>query len=176
VERVQSGSALVDQAGRTMTEIIGAVQRVTDIMGEIAAASEEQSSGIEQVARAVNQMDEVTQQNAALVEEAAAAAQSLEDQAGKLRTAVAVFQLEEGAFKAPAAQIVNRPATRSAKPAVRKVAAAPRARASSAAPPAAPAAASAVTAATVPAPAKGPAPAKAPAPAAAGSDNDWETF
>jgi methyl-accepting chemotaxis protein-1 (serine sensor receptor) len=176
VERVQSGSALVDQAGRTMTEIIGAVQRVTDIMGEIAAASEEQSSGIEQVARAVNQMDEVTQQNAALVEEAAAAAQSLEDQAGKLRTAVAVFQLEEGAFKAPAAQIVNRPAARSAKPAARKAAAAPRARLSAAAPAAAPAAASALTAAAVPAPAKGPAPTKAPAPAAAGSDNDWETF
>jgi methyl-accepting chemotaxis protein-1 (serine sensor receptor) len=68
---------------------------VTDIMGEIAAASEEQSSGIEQVARAVTQMDEVTQQNAALVEEAAAAAQSLEDQASKLRQAVAVFQLDE---------------------------------------------------------------------------------
>ena len=101
VERVQSGSALVDEAGRTMTEIIGAVQRVTDIMGEIAAASEEQSSGIDQVARAVTQMDEVTQQNAALVEEAAAAAQSLEDQAGKLRTAVAVFQLEEGALNMP---------------------------------------------------------------------------
>jgi methyl-accepting chemotaxis protein-1 (serine sensor receptor) len=99
VERVQSGSALVDEAGRTMTDIIGAVQRVTDIMGEIAAASKEQSSGIDQVARAVTQMDEVTQQNAALVEEAAAAAQSLEDQAGKLRTAVAVFQLEEGAVQ-----------------------------------------------------------------------------
>ncbi len=99
VERVQSGSALVDEAGRTMTEIIGAVQRVTDIMGEIAAASEEQSSGIDQVARAVTQMDEVTQQNAALVEEAAAAASSLEDQAGKLRTAVAVFQLEEGGYQ-----------------------------------------------------------------------------
>ncbi|HEY2025049.1 methyl-accepting chemotaxis protein, partial [Paraburkholderia sp.] len=69
VERVQSGSALVDEAGRTMTEIISAVQRVTDIMGEIAAASEEQSGGIDQVARAVTQMDEVTQQNAALVEE-----------------------------------------------------------------------------------------------------------
>jgi methyl-accepting chemotaxis protein-1 (serine sensor receptor) len=95
VERVQSGTSLVDEAGRTMTEIIGAVQRVTDIMGEIAAASEEQSSGIEQVARAVTQMDEVTQQNAALVEEAAAAAQSLEDQASKLRQAVAVFQLDE---------------------------------------------------------------------------------
>ncbi|HEV7822161.1 MAG TPA: methyl-accepting chemotaxis protein, partial [Burkholderiales bacterium] len=95
VERVQSGTSLVDEAGRTMTEIIGAVQRVTDIMGEIAAASEEQSSGIEQVARAVTQMDEVTQQNAALVEEAAAAAQSLEDQAAKLRQAVAVFQLDD---------------------------------------------------------------------------------
>ncbi|AME24679.1 hypothetical protein AXG89_13290 [Burkholderia sp. PAMC 26561] len=95
VERVQSGTSLVDEAGRTMAEIIGAVQRVTDIMGEIAAASEEQSSGIEQVARAVTQMDEVTQQNAALVEEAAAAAQSLEDQAGKLREAVAVFHLND---------------------------------------------------------------------------------
>jgi methyl-accepting chemotaxis protein-1 (serine sensor receptor) len=95
VERVQSGTSLVDEAGRTMAEIIGAVQRVTDIMGEIAAASEEQSSGIEQVARAVTQMDEVTQQNAALVEEAAAAAQSLEDQAAKLRQAVAVFHLDD---------------------------------------------------------------------------------
>jgi methyl-accepting chemotaxis protein I, serine sensor receptor len=97
VDRVQSGSALVDEAGRTMTEIIGAVQRVTDIMGEIAAASSEQSGGIDQVARAVAQMDEATQQNAALVEEAAAAAQSLEDQAQKLRTAVAVFDVEEHA-------------------------------------------------------------------------------
>jgi methyl-accepting chemotaxis protein-1 (serine sensor receptor) len=172
VERVQSGSALVDEAGRTMTEIIGAVQRVTDIMGEIAAASEEQSSGIEQVARAVNQMDEVTQQNAALVEEAAAAAQSLEDQAGKLRTAVAVFQLEEGAFKAPATQIVSSPVS---KPAARKAAAAPRTRAA-AAMPAALAAASAATAASAPAPVKAAAPTKAPAPATAGSDNDWETF
>ena len=178
VERVQSGTALVDQAGRTMTEIIGAVQRVTDIMGEIAAASEEQSSGIEQVARAVNQMDEVTQQNAALVEEAAAAAQSLEDQAARLRTTVAVFQLEEGAFKAPAVQIAHRPA---AKAAVRKAAAAPRARASVATPTAAPAAASAATAvaasaASAPAATRSPAPSKAAAPAAAGSDNDWETF
>jgi methyl-accepting chemotaxis protein I, serine sensor receptor len=95
VERVQSGAMLVDEAGRTMTEISTAVQRVTDIMGEIAAASEEQSSGIEQVARAVTQMDEVTQQNAALVEEAAAAAQSLEDQAGALRSAVQTFRLQE---------------------------------------------------------------------------------
>jgi len=78
-----------------MEEISTAVQRVTDIMGEIAAASAEQSNGIEQVARAVSQMDEVTQQNAALVEEAAAAAQSLEDQAGVLSVAVQTFRLQE---------------------------------------------------------------------------------
>jgi methyl-accepting chemotaxis protein I, serine sensor receptor len=95
VASVQTGASLVDEAGRTMSEISMAVQRVTDIMGEIAAASEEQSSGIEQVARAVTQMDEVTQQNAALVEEAAAAAQSLEDQAGALRSAVQTFRLQE---------------------------------------------------------------------------------
>jgi methyl-accepting chemotaxis protein-1 (serine sensor receptor) len=104
VDRVQSGSALVDEAGRTMTEIIGAVQRVTDIMGEIAAASSEQSGGIDQVARAVAQMDEATQQNAALVEQAAAAAQSLEDQAQKLRTAVAVFDVDDGGLGAGVAR------------------------------------------------------------------------
>jgi methyl-accepting chemotaxis protein I, serine sensor receptor len=97
VARIQTGTTLVDEAGRTMNDVIGAVQRVTDIMGEIAAASEEQSSGIEQVSRAVSQMDEVTQQNAALVEEAAAAAQSLEDQASRLREAVAVFRVADAA-------------------------------------------------------------------------------
>jgi methyl-accepting chemotaxis protein-1 (serine sensor receptor) len=95
VERVQSGSALVGEAGRTMEEIITAVQRVTDIMGEIASASEEQSGGINEVARAVSQMDDVTQQNAALVEQASAAAQSLQEQAERLRTAVSVFQLAD---------------------------------------------------------------------------------
>src|SRR5471032_869535 len=110
VERVQSGSALVDEAGRTMTEIIGAVQRVTDIMGEIAAASEEQSGGIEQVARAVTQMDEVTQQNAALVEEAAAAAQSLEDQAGALKAAVSVFQLDDRGLESSKTALSVKPA------------------------------------------------------------------
>jgi methyl-accepting chemotaxis protein-1 (serine sensor receptor) len=93
VASVHSGTTLVDEAGRTMTEISGAIQRVTDIMGEISAASQEQSMGIDQVALAVSQMDQATQQNAALVEEAAAAAHSLEDQAGKLRDAVSVFQL-----------------------------------------------------------------------------------
>ncbi|WP_250534029.1 methyl-accepting chemotaxis protein [Caballeronia sp. AZ10_KS36] len=114
VARVQSGTTLVDEAGRTMNEIIGAVRRVTDIMGEIAAASAEQSTGIEQVSRAVTQMDEVTQQNAALVEEAAAAAQSLEDQAARLRQAVAVFQVTEGAGLAAAS--VHVPAPVSSKP------------------------------------------------------------
>ncbi|VVD80028.1 chemotaxis protein [Pandoraea communis] len=93
VGRVENGSALVAKAGQTMDEIVQAVKRVTDIMGEISAASAEQSSGIEQVNRAVTQMDEVTQQNAALVEEAAAAAGSLEDQAHRLRDAVAVFRV-----------------------------------------------------------------------------------
>ncbi|WP_432261687.1 methyl-accepting chemotaxis protein [Cupriavidus sp. TMH.W2] len=93
VERVDNGSALVGQAGKTMDEIVQAVKRVTDIMGEISAASAEQSSGIEQVNQAVAQMDEVTQQNAALVEEAAAAAGALEEQAGRLQAAVATFRL-----------------------------------------------------------------------------------
>jgi methyl-accepting chemotaxis protein-1 (serine sensor receptor) len=174
VERVQSGSALVDEAGRTMTEIIGAVQRVTDIMGEIAAASEEQSSGIDQVARAVTQMDEVTQQNAALVEEAAAAASSLEDQAGKLRTAVAVFRLEEGGYKAPVSAPPKRTATPLRSVVARKVsharAAQPAAHAA-----AAPKAAAATPAAQ-PAAAAARVPAKAVASTSAGSDQDWETF
>ncbi|MGN5476281.1 methyl-accepting chemotaxis protein [Cupriavidus basilensis] len=93
VARVDNGTALVGQAGTTMDEIVQAVRRVTDIMGEISAASAEQSSGIEQVNQAVAQMDEVTQQNAALVEQAAAAAGSLQDQAGRLQTVVATFRL-----------------------------------------------------------------------------------
>ncbi|TAL97102.1 MAG: methyl-accepting chemotaxis protein [Paraburkholderia sp.] len=94
VERVHNGSELVGQAGSTMGEILQAVRRVTDIMGEIAAASEEQSSGISQVGRAVTQMDEVTQQNAALVEEAAAGAASLQDQAARLHDTVSAFRVE----------------------------------------------------------------------------------
>jgi methyl-accepting chemotaxis protein len=97
VAQVNAGSGLVDEAGATMQKIISAVSRVTDIMGEIAAASDEQSKGIDQVGQAVTQMDEVTQQNAALVEQAAAAAQSLDDQAAKLHEAVSVFRLQDGA-------------------------------------------------------------------------------
>ncbi|OAX56603.1 methyl-accepting chemotaxis protein [Xanthomonas graminis] len=94
VQRVAEGSSLVHSAGETMSEVVASVQRVTDIMGEISAASQEQSSGIEQVNQTITQMDEATQQNAALVEEATAAARSLEDQAMQLTEAVAVFKID----------------------------------------------------------------------------------
>ncbi len=96
VERVEQGTALVDQAGVTMTEVVGSIRRVTDIMGEISAASAEQSAGVSQVGNAVSQMDQVTQQNAALVEESAAAAESLKVQALQLVQTVAVFKLAHG--------------------------------------------------------------------------------
>ncbi len=96
VTKVGAGSQQVERAGSTMQEIVASVKRVTDIMGEISAASEEQSSGIDQVNRAVSQMDEVTQQNAALVEEAAAAAGSLQEQAQRLAEAVSVFKINAG--------------------------------------------------------------------------------
>ncbi|MDU6435448.1 MAG: methyl-accepting chemotaxis protein, partial [Pantoea sp.] len=93
VNRVNAGSQLVESAGETMGEIVSAVTRVTDIMGEIASASDEQSRGIDQVGLAVTEMDRVTQQNAALVEESASAAASLEDQASRLKQAVSVFNI-----------------------------------------------------------------------------------
>ena len=96
VERVEQGTALVDQAGITMTEVVGSIKLVTDIMGEISAASAEQSAGVSQVGNAVSQMDQVTQQNAALVEESAAAAESLKVQALQLVQTVAVFKLARG--------------------------------------------------------------------------------
>jgi len=100
VHKVEDGTKLVDQAGKTMDEIVSAVKRVTDIMAEISAASQEQSSGIEQVNQAVTQMDEATQQNAALVEEAAAAAESMQEQAQNLTQAVSVFKLTQGEERA----------------------------------------------------------------------------
>jgi len=96
VERVEQGSAQVDQAGTTMMEVVNAIRRVTDIMGEISAASSEQSAGVSQVGEAVTQMDQATQQNAALVEQMAAAAGSLSGQARELVQAVAVFTLAQG--------------------------------------------------------------------------------
>src|SRR5450830_934389 len=95
VERVEQGSVLVDQAGVTMTEVVSSIRRVTDIMGEISAASTEQSQGVAQVSEAVTQMDQVTQQNAALVEEMAAAASSLKSQAQELVGTVSVFKLSQ---------------------------------------------------------------------------------
>ncbi|MFY3859346.1 chemotaxis protein [Achromobacter xylosoxidans] len=108
VSKVGAGSQQVERAGATMQEIVASVKRVTDIMGEISAASEEQSSGIDQVNRAVSQMDEVTQQNAALVEEAAAAAGSLQEQAQRLAEAVAVFKINAGdVIEVPARQLAQ---------------------------------------------------------------------
>ena len=98
VSRVDTGSVLVESAGETMTDIVNAVTRVTDIMGEIASASDEQSRGIDQVAIAVAEMDSVTQQNASLVEESASAAAALEDQAQRLNQAVAAFRLSPAAI------------------------------------------------------------------------------
>lgn len=94
VQRVAEGSALVHSAGKTMGEVVASVQRVTDIMGEISAASQEQSAGIEQVNQTITHMDETTQQNAALMEEATAAARSMEEQAVPLTDAVAIFKID----------------------------------------------------------------------------------
>ncbi|WP_229213139.1 MULTISPECIES: methyl-accepting chemotaxis protein [unclassified Duganella] len=96
VEKVGAGTKLVGQAGVTMDEVVASVRRVTDIMSEIANASQEQSAGIEQVNHSIIEMDSMTQQNAALVEEAAAAAQSLQDQAAELSRVVSIFKLVEG--------------------------------------------------------------------------------
>jgi len=95
VERVEQGSALVDKAGVTMTEVVNSIRRVTDIMGEISSASSEQSAGVAQIGEAVTQMDRSTQQNAALVEQMAAAASSLKSQAQDLVGTVAVFKVAQ---------------------------------------------------------------------------------
>ncbi|MBN4978529.1 MCP four helix bundle domain-containing protein [Stenotrophomonas maltophilia] len=119
VGKVAEGSSLVHQAGTTMGEIVASVQRVTDIMAEISAASQEQSAGIEQVNQTVVQMDETTQQNAALVEEATAAARAMEDQAAQLADAVAIFRLDNqvsAAVKAVAERVEPARITTVARP------------------------------------------------------------
>ncbi len=112
VEKVDAGARLVDEAGNTMNEIVVSIKSVTDIMGEITAASAEQRDGINQVSIAITRMDETTQQNAALVEEAAAAAGSMRDQANQLHQAVSIFKLggEDFERKAPAPRAVPKPA------------------------------------------------------------------
>ncbi|NEX60475.1 methyl-accepting chemotaxis protein [Noviherbaspirillum galbum] len=128
VEKIDTGARLVDEAGSTMQEIVASVKRVTDIMQEISVASKEQTQGIEQVNLAINQMDEVTQQNAALVEEAAAAAASMQEQAMGLSHVVSIFKLGAGAsvrVPAPAGEVmVAAPAaaSRAVVPAGRQVA------------------------------------------------------
>ena len=173
VERVNNGTALVDDAGRTMGEIVQSVRRVADLMGEITAASGEQRTGIEQVSQAVSQMDEVTQQNAALVEQASAAAQSLSTQAGALRELVSVFKVSGSAVSAismpsvASTAAVRAPAAVAA-PAVKPVSASPAAAKRRATP--APRAAASEPAL------RQPAPRAEPVAAAATSDDDWETF
>ena len=123
VEQVEQGGKLVQQAGAAMTEVVDTVRSVTDIVSEISAASAEQSTGIDEINRAITQMDEVTQQNAALVEEAAAASQSLQEQASKLSSVVGAFKLAQGQANAAQHRTPVRPApVPAAKPAARKAA------------------------------------------------------
>jgi len=178
VAKVDTGSKLVEQAGATMTEVVASVRRVTDIVGEISSASQEQSAGIAEVGRAITQMDEGTQQNAALVEQAAAAAQSLQDQAATLASLVGRFHTDGSQARtvqaAPAASASAKPAPRPAPAAApRKPAAAPAARAVIAAPKAA----AAKPAAAPKAEATAAKPAAKPSRLPAGEDEgDWETF
>ncbi|PVY92871.1 methyl-accepting chemotaxis protein [Acidovorax sp. 99] len=165
VERVAAGTTLVDQAGATMTEVVGSIKRVTDLMGEISAASSEQSQGVAQVGEAVTQMDQVTQQNAALVEEMAAAAASLNNQAQDLVSTVAFFKLSPAQAAQPAA---------SAFAYVPKAAGPSKALAGSSRPASvAPSKVPPLRAAAKPAPALV---STAPARSGSGNDADWESF
>ncbi|MEG0000779.1 MAG: methyl-accepting chemotaxis protein [Comamonas sp.] len=159
VERVAQGTQQADLAGETMTEVVGAIRRVTDIMGEISAASSEQSTGVAQVGEAITQMDQTTQQNAALVEQSAAAADSLQRQAQELVQAVAVFRLDDGHASVARVQ----PAVRSAP-----APAAPRKPVAVKAAPAVPSAAAPAVPLSVSSRGR-------PAQAGSGTD-DWESF
>jgi methyl-accepting chemotaxis protein len=171
VDRVEAGSRLVAEAGQTMSEIVGSAQRVSDIIGEIMAATSEQSDGIGQVNVAVNQLDQMTQQNAALVEESAAAAESLKEQAARLAQVVQIFRIDglvSQALPAPSAP-VPKAQPRKVLPAARPLSVATR-----------------QPAATLPRPAlakKTPAPSQpalgkpsATTTAASGDEGDWESF
>ncbi len=172
VEKVENGSRLVADAGKTMDEIVNSVRRVSDIIAEIHAATAEQSDGIAGVNRSVAELDQMTQQNSALVEESAAAAGSMREQARGLAQMVAVFRLgQEDAAHAPAASTVNRPAAATASSATTKIAAPVVAK---------PALRAVPVRAAAPMP-KAAASAAAPVPpmsrlAAGKSDGDWETF
>ena len=174
VDKVEAGTRLVEDAGSTMGEIVASVQRVTDIIGEISAAASEQSLGLGQVNGSVVQLDQMTQQNASLVEQSAAAAESLKEQAARLAGVVANFRLG-GETAAPRPAVAAPPMTSVAP--VAKPAARPAVK--GAAKPALKTAARPLAAKPVPtaAPAAAPVRPAAPAPAAASADNgDWETF
>jgi methyl-accepting chemotaxis protein len=138
VSKTAEGTKLVESAGATMNEIVSSVQRVTDIMGEISAASSEQSSGIDQVNNAITSMDEVTQQNAALVEEAAAAAESLVEQASSLMETVSAFRLSGGGSRQVSRSVAQPKARVSAPSANRRAPNSPMRNSAPAAKPAAP--------------------------------------
>jgi methyl-accepting chemotaxis protein len=126
VQKADAGSRLVDQAGTTMRDVVESIRRVADIMGEISAASQEQTEGIGQVQLAISQMDQTTQQNAALVEEAAAASEQLREQAAKLAQTVSVFKLGGAHDRAaPVSAVQPRQAAPAIAPPVRKTPAAP---------------------------------------------------
>ena len=178
VEKVELGSRLVQDAGGTMQEIVQSVQRVTDMIGEVTAASTEQSTGIGQVNQAVVNLDQMTQQNAALVEQSTAAAQSLREQAQQLAQAVSVFKVQGGSL--PMAAPVTRSPAAAAPPAARTETA-PRKAARAPAPKAparlAPAEGSAAPARPAPARPAASKPAAATARVApAGGEDDWESF
>jgi methyl-accepting chemotaxis protein len=176
VDRVDQGTALVDKAGATMQEVVSSIKRVTDIVGEISAASREQSQGVAQVGEAVQQMDVTTQQNAALVEQIAAAAASLKSQAQELVKTVAVFVLDDGATPFAYAPPPPAPA-RPPAPAPRKPAPLASARAAPRLPPQPQAPRKPLAGAKASAASAKPAPLPAPAKASnATSDEEWETF
>ena len=187
VQRVGHGTQLADQAGHSMQEMINAIGRVTDIMAEISAASREQSSGVSQVGEAITQMDRTTQQNAALVEESAAAADNLRSQAVQLVQAMAFFQVNEGGTARPgpaAAQAAPIPTTKiAAVPAInkgkveKKLANSPKTIAPTAPKKAAPTAPTPTPAPATALTAPKPKPAaKAPSKPATSNEDDWETF
>ena len=165
VEKVETGSRLVSDAGATMTDIVQSVQRVTDMIGEITAASSEQSAGVSQVNQAVGNLDQMTQQNAALVEESAAAAQSLREQADQLAQVVSMFKVDAASYGSAQAGIGAARATAAMQPA-----------------PATPARKPAAAFAGAKAPRIGTTPAAAapaqgkPAAVAQGAEDDWESF
>jgi hypothetical protein len=182
VSRVEQGTALVDKAGTTMAEVVTSIRRVTDIMAEISAASNEQSAGVSQVGEAITQMDQVTQQNAALVEQMAAAASSLKSQAGELVQTVAVFKLsaEQGSSRPAPVATAAKVAVRTGNPSLafkgpeRRADAAPAAKAPAMARPTAPKPASAAKPAAQGMAAVAPKTSTRVTPA--GGDEDWETF